>query len=130
MIEWPCFVFQQTRPEDNSAWLDTLNLKEDEVKEHMRVCSWHFFHGDSSNIPSLDLGKWFASPKKVYLERSGRAQKHRLQWSLSMSSHTTATSTSSHASSVGAPPTRGSSSHALSFDALTHGSATDSEEPM
>ena len=118
-------------PADKSRrqqWLDALNLTEDEVKDHTRVCSRHFLHGDSCNIPSLDLGKRFASPKKVYLERSSRAHKRQLQRSLSMSSHTTATSTSSRASSVGAPPTPGSSSRASSIDAPQN--ATDSEEPM
>ena len=53
-------------------WLDALGLKE--AKSHVRVCSRHFLHGNSSNVPSLNIGKWFASPKKDF-ERSARAKK-------------------------------------------------------
>jgi hypothetical protein len=56
-------------------WLDALDLTEDEVNEHTCICSRHFVHGDPSNTPALDLGKRFASPKKVHLERSRRALK-------------------------------------------------------
>ena len=49
-------------------WLDALDLTEDDVNEYTRVCSRHFLHGNPSNPPSLDLGKKFASPKKVDLE--------------------------------------------------------------
>ena len=58
-----CIPADKTR---RQPWLDALNLKEDEV--HTRVCSQHFTHGDSSNILTLDLGKRFAFPKKVYSE--------------------------------------------------------------
>ena len=49
-------------PADNTRrqqWLDALNLTEDDVNEHTRVCSRHFLHGDPSNTPALDLGKRF-----------------------------------------------------------------------
>ena len=93
-------------------WLDALNLSEDDVNEHTRICSRHFLHGDPSNTPSLDLGKRFASPKKMDMERSRRALK-RARRSLSTTS-LTVTPSSSRASSVSAP---------------TPGSTTD-EEPM
>lgn len=65
-------------PADNTRrqqWLDALNLTEDDVNEHTRVCSRHFLHGDPSNTPALDLGKRFASPKKMDMDRSKRAVK-------------------------------------------------------
>lgn len=46
-----------------------------DVSEQTHVCSRHFLHGDSSNIPVLDLGKCFASPKKVDTNRNKRALK-------------------------------------------------------
>ena len=46
-------------------WLEALNLTEAEIGEHARR---HFLHGDPSNIPSLDIGKRFASPKKINIE--------------------------------------------------------------
>ena len=99
-------------PADNTRrqqWLDALNLTEDDVNEHTRVCSRH---GDPSNTPALDLGKRFASPKKMDMDRSKRAVK-RARRSLSITS-LTVTPSSSRASSVSAP---------------TPGSTTD-EEPM
>ena len=82
-------------------WLEALNLTEDDVNEHTRVCSRHFLHGDASNTPALDLGKRFASPKKLNVERNRRALK-RSKRSLSTAS-LTVTPSSSRASSVSAP---------------------------
>ena len=38
------------------------------------MCSRHFLHGSSSSVPSLDIGKRFASPKKGATDRVKRAQ--------------------------------------------------------
>ena len=80
-------------------WLGVLQLSANDVNEHTRVCSRHFLHGNPSNIPALDLGKRFASPKKVNLDRSKRAMK-RARHSFETPSMT---SSSSRASSVSAP---------------------------
>lgn len=88
-------------------WLEALNLTEAEIGEHSRICSRHFLHGDPSNVPSLDIGKRFASPKKINTDRGMRALK-RTTRSPSLSFTTTkakrsATPSSSRASSVAAP---------------------------
>ena len=46
-----------------------LNLTEDDVLEHHRICSRHFQNGDSTLILTLHLGARFASSKKVALQR-------------------------------------------------------------
>ena len=56
-------------------WLVALNLTESDITDHTRICSRHFLHGNSSNVPSFDLGRRFASPKKISSERSARALK-------------------------------------------------------
>ena len=88
-------------------WLEALNLTEAEIGEHSRICSRHFLHGDPSNVPSLDIGKRFASPKKIGTDRGMRALK-RATRSPSLSFITTkpkrsSTPSSSRASSVTAP---------------------------
>lgn len=60
-----CLPADKTR---RQQWLDALNLTEHDVSERTRICSRHFFHGDPSNTPALDLGKRFASPKKMVEE--------------------------------------------------------------
>ena len=64
-------------PHRKKLWLEALGLVEEELKEHYRVCSKHFLHSDSSNIPSLNLGKRFSSPKKD-TARKERAKKRAL----------------------------------------------------
>ena len=56
-----------------SQWLSVLHLTEESIKEHHRVCSRHFPSGDGTQIPSLNLGKRFASPKKIFSPRGVRA---------------------------------------------------------
>ena len=51
-------------------WLKALSLSLDEISANTRICSCHFLNVDPSSTPSPDLGKRFASPKKVYLPRS------------------------------------------------------------
>ena len=65
-------------PNRRKQWLDVLSIDEADVHSHTRVCSRHFLHGDSSNLPSLNLGKCFASPKKKDTARGIRAQKRAL----------------------------------------------------
>lgn len=65
-------------PKDRSKlqqWLRAFNLKESDIKVSSRVCSRHFRNGDASLVPSLNLGKRFASPKKRLSSRSKRAIK-------------------------------------------------------
>ena len=47
----------ETDPAKRQVWLAALDLKEDEVHDHHRVCSRHFPSGDVSQTPSLHLGK-------------------------------------------------------------------------
>ena len=47
-------------------WLVALNISEEDVSKHSRVCSKHFLHGSSSNIPSVNIGQHFATPKKRF----------------------------------------------------------------
>ena len=44
-------------PNRKKQWLEVLGISEDDIHNHTRVCSRHFLHGDSSNLPSLNLGK-------------------------------------------------------------------------
>ena len=45
-------------------WCLALNVKEKDLTADPRVCSRHFSDGDALNMPSLSVGKRFASPKK------------------------------------------------------------------
>ncbi len=104
VIKWPCSVFQQTK-RGNS-------LTEEDINEPSRVCSKHFLHGDSSNLPVLDLGKRFASPKKYDTCRGSRALKRasmRLSQPHGLPTKRLVTTPSPRASSVSAP-TPGSTS--------------------
>jgi len=64
-----------SKPELRQQWLVALNLKSEDVKSHHCVCSRHFRNGDTSNLPSLNLGKKFRSPKKILTPRGLRANK-------------------------------------------------------
>ena len=89
-------------PSDKSRrqqWLVSLSLTKGDVKEQTRVCRRHFLHGDSSNIPLLDLGKSFASPKKTNTDRNKRAAKRSLR-SFACPPKRISTTPSSRASSV------------------------------
>ena len=58
-----------------NLWLKELGLSLSDIGPVSRVCSRHFLNGDTSNIPSYNIGKKFASPKKLHLQRSARALK-------------------------------------------------------
>ena len=58
-------------------WLIALGLKEEQLQDHHRICSRHFPNGDVSQVPSLHLGKRFASPKKMKTPRGLRATKRK-----------------------------------------------------
>ena len=62
-------------PKKRQRWLLSLNLTENDITEQSRVCSKHFLHGNSSNIPVRNLGRRFASPRKCSTERNSRAVK-------------------------------------------------------
>ena len=56
-------------------WMLSLDVTENDITEQSRVCSKHFLHGNSSNIPVKNLGRRFASPRKCNTERNSRAVK-------------------------------------------------------
>ena len=61
-------------PVTRQLWLTSLNLKNEDVKEHHRICSHHFPNGDKTQVPSITLyGERFASPKKMHIPRGKRA---------------------------------------------------------
>lgn len=64
-------------PQRRQQWLEALSLAESDLSDQSRVCSWHFLHGDSLNVPVPNLGSRFASPRKKDSERGKRAQKRR-----------------------------------------------------
>ena len=53
------------------------SVSESDVADHHRVCSQHFPNGDSTQLPSLYLGKHFRSPKKIWIARGQRASKRK-----------------------------------------------------
>ena len=61
--------------EKRRQWLEALDMTEDLITQNSRVCSKHFLHGNPSSPPLANLGKRFASPKKVDTARSKRATK-------------------------------------------------------
>lgn len=94
------FRFPKDEPK-RQQWLAGLDLSEDMVSEDSRVCSRHFLHGDPKNIPSKNLGKSFASPRKVYTDRTKRATKRaRALKAVPPPSKRVSTTPSSRASSV------------------------------
>ena len=90
-----------SKPEKRQQWLKALNLKSEDIKSHHYVCSRHFRNGDTNNLPSLHLGKRFASPKKMQTGRGLRAQKRqKLSFSPPMVSPTSSQSPSVHSTPV------------------------------
>ena len=63
-------------------WLKAVGLQETDIFEHTRICNRHFLNGDVTQLPSLELGKRFSSPKKRGTERGKRANKVRIPHSL------------------------------------------------
>ena len=73
-----CFVCKHTKAVDpkihmhrfpkevirRQQWLEALGIEEGDLPKDARVCNHHFPDGDSTKLPSLTLGKKFASPKK------------------------------------------------------------------
>jgi len=51
-------------PTQRALWLQGFEMREEDVKYYMRICSRHFPDGDSSKAPSTTLSKGFASPTK------------------------------------------------------------------
>ena len=53
--------------ERRQQWCQILQIQEKDLPKDARICSTccrHFVDGDTSNLPSLSIGKRFASPKK------------------------------------------------------------------
>ena len=63
-------------------WLVALNLTESDITDHTCICSRHFLHGNSSNVPSFDLRRQFASPKENIFRTKCKSIK-RSQWASS-----------------------------------------------
>ena len=64
--------------EKRRQWLTALNLTEESLKEHHRVCSRHFPNGDATHTPSLHIGERFASPKKMGVRASLSTKRRKL----------------------------------------------------
>lgn len=63
-----------SNPVIRKQWLHNIGLKEQDLRQHSRLCSRHFRNGDKTQLPTLHLGKRFASPRKNN-ERGKRAAK-------------------------------------------------------
>ena len=50
--------------EKHSQWLEVLQITENQLKPHWRVCSRHFPDSNPSKLPTVTLGKRFCSPMK------------------------------------------------------------------
>lgn len=73
-----CGTIKMFRFPSNSVirkqWLQNIGLKEEDLQQHSCLCSKHFRNGDKTQLPTLNLGKRFASPRKNN-ERGKRAAK-------------------------------------------------------
>jgi len=58
-------------------WIEVFGLQEALILSNHCVCSRHFPNGDITQIPSLHLGKKFASPKRKDSARGQHAAKHK-----------------------------------------------------
>ena len=54
-----------TNPTRRQQWCEALSVQEKKLPKAAWVCSRHFPNGDTSNLPSLSVGKRFASPENV-----------------------------------------------------------------
>ena len=61
-------------PTTRKAWASALELREQDIKAHSRVCSRHFLNSDLTVTPTPRLGKRFASPKKLWTARARRSR--------------------------------------------------------
>ena len=68
---------KKERPIERKKWLAALNLSEDDVLDHYRICHHHFQNGDITQVPSLFLGERFMSPKKSSLQRNKTSLKRK-----------------------------------------------------
>ena len=65
-------------PIKKKEWIECLSLDEANLRDHQRVCSKHFPHGDQTQKPSLTLRQKFVSPmKRNITDRGERAKKRR-----------------------------------------------------
>lgn len=65
--------------EKRKKWLKALNLTEDDIAPHHKVCTRHFQNGDTNQVPTLHLGRKFVSPKKRGSTRSERISKRNVK---------------------------------------------------
>ena len=96
-------------PERKQQWLQALNLLEKDLPREVRICSRHFPDGDTLKLPSLSLGKRFASPIKrpatirLPLQPRKKQAKRSLSRSLSPSPSTQSLVTESGLTTSGEP---------------------------
>lgn len=96
-------------PDKRKAWCEALCVEEKNLPSDARVCSRHFPYGDTSNLPSLSVGKRFASPKKrplsIRVPVQSKKGKERVKTSLferpSPSSHSTLADSTATTSTLG-----------------------------
>ena len=67
------------------VWLEVFQMRVEEIKSHMRVCSRHFPDGDASKHPNPTLGKRLSSPIKKREPRAKRAREREQNRQLSIS---------------------------------------------
>ena len=86
-----CIVCKQTKKKGDSIsmhripscpikrkeWIECLSLDKASLRDHHRVCSNQFPHGDQTQKPSLTLGQKKISPMKRNTDRGKRAMKRR-----------------------------------------------------
>ena len=86
-----CIVCKQTKKGDSISMqripscpikkkekIECLSLDKASLRDHHRVCSNHFPHGDQTQKPSLTLDKKFVSLLKRNTDRGKRAMKRTL----------------------------------------------------
>ena len=64
-------------PIKKKEWIECLSLDEANLRDHQRVCSKYFPHGDQAQKPSLTLRQKFVFPMKHNTDRGERAKKRR-----------------------------------------------------
>ena len=58
------FRFPSKNATKREQWLTAVGLKVADITKHWRICSRHFLNGDSNQIPSIEVGARYCSPKK------------------------------------------------------------------
>ena len=58
------FPSLSSQPARQRKWLTEPRLEEQQMLDHHQACSLHFPNGDALQVPSIVLGRCFASPNK------------------------------------------------------------------